>query len=75
MVNYLEDLDEETAKVAKTGSVAGRFISKELKSVRYPICKTCEYFTAGMNFCSVCGCWMPLKTLMPGETCPKSKWE
>jgi hypothetical protein len=72
--NYLEGLDGPTAEVVKTGKVVDRFISKELKAQRYPICKSCEYFTPSMCYCSVCGCWCALKTLFANESCPKGKW-
>lgn len=48
-------------------------IIPEYAIARKEICKICEYFTE-FNRCSVCGCFMDLKVLIPTADCPKNKW-
>lgn len=43
-----------------------------LRNERYDICKACEFLKA--DFCKKCGCFMPIKTYMPGQRCPLKKW-
>lgn len=40
---------------------------------RFEICKTCENL-GKMDFCKLCGCYMPVKTYIPGQSCPAKKW-
>lgn len=37
------------------------------------ICKTCEE-RSSLNFCNKCGCFIPLKIIPKGATCPLNKW-
>jgi len=39
---------------------------------RATICGGCEHNKS--NWCEVCGCWLSLKTRLPGATCPMGKW-
>ena len=48
-------------------------LSEEERNVRFDICKSCENLGKG-DFCRVCGCFMPVKTYMPGQSCPIKKW-
>jgi len=48
-------------------------VKRIVKQKRIEICKTCEFFTP-RYFCSVCGCFMPVKARLPFTTCPKGKW-
>ena len=43
---------------------------------KYKICQECEYFKSTTKQCKICGCFMPLKTLLPGMKCPHNppKW-
>lgn len=41
---------------------------------KYLICKTCEEFNNKIKVCKVCGCFMPVKSKIPGMKCPKGKW-
>lgn len=40
---------------------------------RIKICADCEHFTE-TKFCNQCGCYMPLKTIIPLSKCPILKW-
>jgi len=46
-------------------------------SEKLAICESCEFYKKTTKQCTLCGCFMPLKTLIPGMTCPDSppKWK
>lgn len=48
-------------------------LPEEERNVRFEICKGCEHL-GKMDFCKICGCYMPAKTYMPDVSCPLSKW-
>lgn len=39
------------------------------------ICVGCKDFLLNSHKCNVCGCYIPLKTLIPLSKCPLGKWE
>lgn len=41
---------------------------------RIAICKQCPNLNK-MNFCRLCGCFMPAKVRLPGSECPILKWD
>lgn len=41
---------------------------------RYEICTSCEFFQPENKICLKCGCYMPLKTIIPLMKCPIGKW-
>ena len=43
---------------------------------KFAICEKCEHFKQSTKQCKLCGCFMPLKTLLPGMYCPDNppKW-
>lgn len=41
---------------------------------RLDICKKCDDLVE-LNRCSVCGCFMNAKVLLPFASCPKNKWD
>ena len=43
---------------------------------KFAICENCEHFRQTTKQCKLCGCFMPLKTLLPGMYCPDNppKW-
>lgn len=45
-------------------------LKKALK--RYSVCKECPNYKKYR--CKVCGCFMPIKVLLPGTHCPLVKW-
>jgi hypothetical protein len=47
--------------------------AQELTS-RYSVCKSCENFVGLVKMCSVCNCFMPIKTQLKKSTCPRGKW-
>ena len=48
-----------------------KFISPDEK---LKICRSCDKFISMTQMCKVCGCFMPLKVVMPFP-CPEKKWE
>lgn len=38
------------------------------------ICEACEKYKREEKLCSVCGCYMPIKTVIPLTSCPEGKW-
>lgn len=45
---------------------------RNLRSKREQICSSCEF--NNYNFCSKCGCLIPLKISFPFTSCPENKW-
>lgn len=47
-----------------------------LAEQRMAICNGCEHFRNILKVCSLCGCFMPAKTMMSGSSCPATppKW-
>jgi len=46
---------------------------KNLRIKREHICSSCEFNK--FNFCSRCGCLIPLKISFPFTSCPENKWQ
>jgi len=40
---------------------------------RMELCRSCDNLTM-LNLCSLCGCFMPIKTRIRKAACPASKW-
>lgn len=47
----------------------------ELSSKRMAICKECPLMNKSTNVCKNCGCYLPAKTKLEGESCPKGHWK
>jgi hypothetical protein len=43
-------------------------------SDKYYLCTLCENFRESTKTCKICGCFMPLKTLIPIFDCPQGRW-
>lgn len=43
---------------------------------RYEICKRCSYrkIELGYEYCSLCGCALPVKCFVPEEFCDDKRW-
>lgn len=52
------------------------YVSKEEKKRRLSICEQCSLFKHLTRRCSICGCFMDVKTLYTKSACPanKPKW-
>jgi len=42
---------------------------------RYKICKQCDKFNNVLKTCTICHCFMPVKTKIPQADCPLKKWD
>lgn len=49
-------------------------VDKEKWLQNYKICKNCPQFFKATRQCSICGCFMPLKTRLEGFECPLWYW-
>lgn len=47
---------------------------KEVIKERIEVCKTCPEKRPVVNVCAKCGCFIPLKAIYEGNTCPLDKW-
>lgn len=47
---------------------------EELKAERLKICEPCEHFEKGLRRCSICHCFMDIKTKFVAAECPINKW-
>lgn len=41
---------------------------------RFKICEECPHFLKNTKRCAKCGCFLKLKTAVPGFHCPIDKW-
>lgn len=41
---------------------------------RYLVCKACEKFNNTLKTCTICHCFMPVKTKIHMAECPLKKW-
>ena len=48
-------------------------LPEDERNERLEICKSCDQL-GKMDFCKLCGCYMPAKTYMPATSCPLNKW-
>ena len=48
--------------------------TKELQTERLAICGTCELFNSFSKTCSICKCYMRMKTKLAKAYCPIHKW-
>lgn len=48
---------------------------KSIRDKKLEICRGCELYNTKTTQCKECGCFMPLKTWLEGNTCPLGKHE
>ena len=46
---------------------------KDLSKARMEVCEECPLKSRN-NVCTACGCYLPAKTKVKEELCPKNKW-
>ena len=44
-----------------------------IRNEKLKICKSCEKYNTVTTQCRECGCFMPIKTWLEGNTCPLGK--
>lgn len=60
-------------KDAVTGKL--QFASKDIARERLFVCKNCEAYDMFWKQCTVCGCFMPIKTKLANSDCPMNLWK
>ena len=50
------------------------FVNDEIRNERANLCQACDKLTM-LQTCSICNCFMPAKTKLPGASCPEGKWK
>jgi len=48
-------------------------VCSQIREDRLDICRSCDKFN-GIQFCSLCKCFMPAKTWLVNASCPIKKW-
>lgn len=76
MLNKLKDKlsSIRDASQAAAAEVLRHKVSPEIQAYRYGICQSCEKLYKPTDTCKACGCFMKVKTWMPGQKCPLNKW-
>lgn len=46
-----------------------------VRAEKLKICKSCNQYEDLTTRCKICGCFMPIKTWISGNTCPLGKHE
>ena len=66
---------------AYTGIIIKKMTGKEVMKYEFTdnrvrICQKCEfnYWMGRTLWCSICKCFIPAKTRIENENCPKGKW-
>lgn len=50
------------------------FVPNNVYEERMAICKSCSYYSSLLGNCSVCKCFMKIKTRIAPMECPKKYW-
>jgi hypothetical protein len=77
MLNKLQQRVKQLADSAQTSAVdlLTEKVPVEVREERWKICQGCEKLYVPTSTCRLCGCFMQVKTWMPNQKCPASKWE
>lgn len=65
-----------TLKQIAIDVIAGKSVisEDELRDERLKVCEACEHFEQGLRRCSICHCFMDVKTKFVAAECPINKW-
>jgi hypothetical protein len=50
------------------------WVDSKVKDQRMKECLSCDKLTAVTKQCTICSCFMEMKTLLPHAECPEGKW-
>jgi hypothetical protein len=50
------------------------YTEKEIRDIRYDLCKQCDKLFKPTRTCRECGCFMAAKTWLKHAECPIGKW-
>ena len=51
------------------------FVPKEIYEDRIAICKGCAHYSSLLGNCTVCKCFMKVKSKISSQSCPKGFWQ
>jgi len=74
MLDKLKNRLRETTEKIVSQVTTGFKVSEEIQQTRIDICNSCEKLHS-TNFCTLCGCYMPVKTFLSNAKCPMDKWK
>ena len=51
------------------------FVTNEVYEDRMSICKGCVYYSSILGNCTVCKCFMKIKSRISSQSCPQKYWD
>lgn len=75
MSNKATDIVEGFTNLLKSKLLIGKPEIDELASLRMDVCNSCQFKSTVTNRCKACGCYLPAKTRVLDQKCPKNKWK
>ena len=51
------------------------FVTNEIYEDRMAICKSCIYYSKTLGNCTVCKCFMKIKSRISSQSCPQKFWD
>ena len=51
------------------------FVTDQVYKDRIAICKECVYYSKTLGNCTVCKCFMKIKSRISSQSCPRNFWE
>ena len=51
------------------------FVPNEIYEDRMAICKSCTYYSSLLGNCTICKCFMKVKSKISSQSCPKGFWQ
>jgi len=51
------------------------FVTDEVYKNRMAICKSCVYYSKVLGNCTVCKCFMKIKSRISSQSCPQKFWD
>lgn len=69
--SFAASIKDTARRLLQDPTIAPRAVAKE----RLSICESCDRYLPDTGQCSICLCYMKLKTTMANMKCPIDKWE
>lgn len=69
--SFAASIKDTAKRLLEDPTVAPRAVAQE----RLAICEACDRYLPNTSQCSICQCFMKLKTTMANTRCPIDKWE
>lgn len=74
MSSKASDIVEGFTNLLKSKLLISESDIDELAEKRMSVCNSCEFKKVVTNRCRACGCYLPAKTRVLKQKCPKNKW-